>query len=48
MDGVIVGGWEWVVAAYGSAGIALILYTLSLITRRRRAEEERSDGEPQQ
>ncbi len=38
MDGVIVGGWGWVVAAYGSAGVALTLYTFSLFARRRRIE----------
>jgi len=36
VDGVIVGGWGWVVAAYGSAGATLALYTLSLFLRRRR------------
>ncbi|MCY3929188.1 MAG: hypothetical protein OXG81_13030 [Acidobacteria bacterium] len=48
MDGVIVGGWGWVVAAYGSAGAALILYTYSLFARRRRTSgntpaQEQSD-----
>ena len=38
MDGAIVGGWGWVVAAYGSAGVALTLYTFSLFARRRRIE----------
>ncbi len=38
MDGVIVGGWGWVVAAYGSAGAVLALYTFSLFARRRRIE----------
>ncbi len=38
MDGVIVGGWGWVVAAYGSAGAVLALYTFSLFARLRRIE----------
>lgn len=36
MDGVIVGGWGWVVAAYASAGVALAFYVYSLFVRRRR------------
>ena len=48
MDGVIVGGWGWVVAAYASAGAALVLYTYSLFARRRRTSghtpaQEQSD-----
>lgn len=48
MDGVIVGGWGWVTAAYGSAGAALVLYTYSLFARRRRTSgntpaQEQSD-----
>ncbi len=38
MDGVIVGGWGWVVAAYASAGVALAFYLYSLLIRRRRIE----------
>lgn len=38
MDGVIVGGWGWVVAAYASAGVALAFYVYSLFARRRRVE----------
>lgn len=38
MDGVIVGGWGWVIAAYGSAGVALLFYVYSLFVRRRRVE----------
>ncbi len=38
MDGVIVGGWGWVVAAYASAGVALAFYVYSLLVRRRRIE----------
>ena len=38
MDGVIVGGWGWVIAAYASAGVALAFYVYSLFVRRRRVE----------
>jgi hypothetical protein len=38
VDGVIVGGWGWVIAAYGSAGVALLFYVYSLFVRRRRVE----------
>lgn len=40
MDGVIVGGWGWVIAAYGSAGVALLFYVYSLFVRRRRVEAQ--------
>ena len=40
MDGVIVGGWGWVVAAYASAGAALALYVCSLFARRQRVEAQ--------
>ena len=40
MDGVIVGGWEWVIAAYASAGVALAFYVYSLFVRRRRVEAQ--------
>ncbi len=48
MDGVIVGGWGWVVAAYGSAGAVLALYTFSLFARRRRIEGNAPAQEPQE
>ena len=38
MDGVIVGGWGWVAAAYAAAGVALALYVYSLFVRRSRVE----------
>ena len=38
MDGVIVGGWGWVIAAYASAGVALAFYVYSLFVRRRRVD----------
>ena len=44
--GVVVGGWEYVWAAYGITALAFIVYGVSLITKLR---EERgraaSDGE---
>lgn len=46
MDGVIVGGWGWVVAAYASAGAALVLYVCSLFVRRRRAEANAPTKDP--
>ncbi len=46
MDGVIVGGWGWVAAAYGLTGAALVLYTFSLFVRRRQAEDNAPAQEP--
>ncbi|HYI08604.1 MAG TPA: hypothetical protein VEK57_06010 [Thermoanaerobaculia bacterium] len=37
MSGVIVGGWEFVWAAYGITAAAFILYGLSLMSRLREA-----------
>ncbi len=45
MNGVVVGGWEFVVAAYTVTGLVLGAYTLSVLLReraeRRRAQRER-------
>ena len=42
MNGIVVGGWEFVWAAYGLTAIALLAYGVMVITRsreeRRRAE----------
>ena len=42
MNGIVVGGWEFVWAAYGLTAIALLSYGVMVITRcreeRRRAE----------
>jgi len=40
-EGVIVGGWSYVIAAYFITGLGFSLYAWSL-HRRERAEEERS------
>jgi hypothetical protein len=36
MSGMIVGGWEFVYAAYAVTGAALTIYALSVIARYRR------------
>jgi hypothetical protein len=40
-EGVIFGGWSYVIAAYSITGLGLALFAWSLY-RRERAEEERS------
>jgi hypothetical protein len=37
MNGVITGGWNFVIAAYSITALALISYTISLFTRSRHA-----------
>lgn len=37
MNGVIQGGWEFVIAAFTVSGFVLIAYTISIIARLRRA-----------
>ncbi len=37
-DGVIVGGWSYVVAAYSITAAGLIAYVWSLVHRRRKSE----------
>ena len=37
-DGVIVGGWSYVVAAYSITAAGLIAYAWSLVHRRRKSE----------
>ena len=39
-QGVIVGGWGYVWAAYGFTWLAFVLYAASLFTRRTRSPEE--------
>lgn len=39
-DGVIVGGWSYVVAAYSITVAALAVYAWSLVHRRRKTELE--------
>ena len=36
-DGVIVGGWGYVISAYSFAAAALLLYAVSLVLRHRAA-----------
>jgi heme exporter protein D len=38
MSGVVVGGWEFVWAAYGITGAAFAIYVASLVSRLRKAE----------
>ena len=33
MNGVVVGGWNYVIAAYSVTGIVLIVYTITLFRR---------------
>ena len=44
-QGVVTGGWNFVIAAYGITAAVLVLYGVTLITRlreaRSRADEER-------
>ena len=43
--GIIIGGWEYVIAAYGITFTALGAYTASLLLRTR-AAKRRQDQEP--
>ena len=42
-DGIVVGGWEFVWAAYGLTGTALLIYGVSLIARLRQAKNHAND-----
>lgn len=42
--GVVVGGWEFVWAAYGLTGIAFLIYGVTLVTRFRE-EQARAQKE---
>ena len=48
MNGIVVGGWEFVWAAYGLTAIALLSYGVMVVTRareqRRRAEATADRG----
>lgn len=43
-EGVIAGGWPYVIAAYGITTTVLVLYVLSLFKRSGKAGREVSDG----
>lgn len=38
-QGIVVGGWEFVWAAYGLTSLAFVIYTISLIARVREAKK---------
>jgi len=42
-EGVIIGGWNYVVAAYAITGLGLVAYTWGLITRLRRSHNKEED-----
>lgn len=42
-DGVIIGGWSYVVAAYSITAAGLIAYTWSLVRRRRNSRSQQED-----
>lgn len=42
-EGVIIGGWSYVVAAYSITAAGLILYLLSLLARSRKSSRDSED-----
>ncbi len=44
MNGVVVGGWEFVWAAYALTGIAFLTYGVMVVTRVREAHRRAPDG----
>ena len=42
-EGVIIGGWNYVIAAYTVTGVGLALYVWSLIARLRKAHNREED-----
>ncbi|HYH09960.1 MAG TPA: hypothetical protein VEK11_23125 [Thermoanaerobaculia bacterium] len=38
MTGVVVGGWEYVIAAYSITALAFVIYGVSLVTRLRESQ----------
>ncbi|HEY0372091.1 MAG TPA: hypothetical protein VGD79_08810 [Thermoanaerobaculia bacterium] len=38
MNGIVQGGWEFVIAAYSITAIGLIAYTISVVARLREAK----------
>ena len=47
MTGMIQGGWEFVYAAYGITGVAMVLYGMSLFVRLRQADNTVATVAPQ-
>ncbi len=41
-EGIIVGGWNYVIAAYGITVVGLVLYVWSLVSRSRNSHQDRS------
>lgn len=42
-EGVIIGGWNFVIAAYAVTGAGLVVYIWSLIVRLRKAHNKEED-----
>ncbi len=42
-EGVIIGGWNFVIAAYSITGAGLVLYIWSLIARLRKSHNSEED-----
>ncbi len=42
-EGVIIGGWNYVVAAYSITAAGLLLYFLSLVARYRKSSRQNED-----
>jgi CcmD family protein len=42
-EGVIIGGWSYVVAAYAITGVGLVAYVWSLFVRLRRSRTQQED-----
>ena len=43
-EGVIVGGWGYIIAAYALVAVVLVLYATSLIRRLRKADDLATDS----
>lgn len=42
-EGVIIGGWSYVVAAYAITGVGLVAYAWSLVARLRKSRTQLED-----
>lgn len=45
-EGVIIGGWSYVIAAYGIVALGLVAYAVSLVVRLRQAKRLPGGPEP--